>query len=376
MHSIGTASESLAPNVPRPVAPKHHKQSKSTAGRSETLRPRRSWTKLAVGFSTVAALSSSAFYAPFAAFATDEDLVKAEQAYKQRDLKTAMKLADAVLRRDGGCARAYSLKAACDMRDKHWSRALINADRAISIDPKLAEPYVIKARSGYLSGEAPTESVQHDLELAVKLNPKVEEGFYCLGIVHMYKPDKNLPLAVTLFSRALELDPSNQDIFKYRASCYAMMGKSELALKDYSSLIALAPREPDGYISRAGIYESKKLFDKALADYALAARFAPNDYNTRMLRAALLSKLGRYEEAASNYSEAMRLNAGEPELCLKRADLYIKLRKHEKALQDINEAIFLAPDSSKGYRARAQLYALLGKSNLAKRDRNRAQSLK
>ncbi|MBM3301877.1 MAG: tetratricopeptide repeat protein [Deltaproteobacteria bacterium] len=76
--------------------------------------------------------------------------------------------------------------------------------------------------------------------------------------------------AVSLFTKAVELDPVNPEVYLQRAACFQMADRIDEAIADYEKTLAL---KPDYYLALeylAKLYEIKGEYEKAVNLYARA----------------------------------------------------------------------------------------------------------
>src|SRR5262245_45452846 len=83
--------------------------------------------------------------------------------------------------------------------------------------------------------------------------------------------------AVTDYSEAIKLDPTNALAHFNRGNAHDQLGKFDLAIADYSQAIKLDPKEPDYFNNRGQAYDHKGQHERAIADYTEAARLDPDN---------------------------------------------------------------------------------------------------
>jgi len=107
-------------------------------------------------------------------------------------------------------ASAYRIKSTILSRnEKQWEeKALASVDRALTLDPNLADAYVARGNLLWtLSNHYPTEKAVQDYRTALRLNPNLSEAHQYLGNVynHIGLLDRGLAEA----QKAAALDPLN-----------------------------------------------------------------------------------------------------------------------------------------------------------------------
>ena len=189
--------------------------------------------------------------------------------------------------------------------------------------------------------------------------------------------DKN-NAALTLFERALKIDPNDADALAGAARCYMneyfnwpkpeidydakVIGKADQAL-------ALAPDSMWAYGAKSNYLALSRRFDEALrtadAGLAINPNFAPL-YGPRS--AAKLS-LGQFEQAKSDLEQALRLSPRDPLIGVWHmylGDVELGLGHIEAAIGEFRNAIDSGFRTFQAYSNLAAAYALDGKMDEAK----------
>lgn len=111
--------------------------------------------------------------------------------------------------------------------------------------------------------------------------------------------------AISLLSKVINKNPSNETALMLRASALKDNGLFEQALEDYTSLIALNPQAI--YFNRRGlIYEEFANWNKAKEDYSSSLKLNPSwavSYNNR---GYVSMKMGHYEDAKKDFELALK----------------------------------------------------------------------
>lgn len=252
------------------------------------------------------------------------------------------------------------------------------SSRAIELNPHLAEAYLLRGKSRYLiSNDKQQESI-NDLETALRLNPRLTDGYEYLGMI--YDANKKYRQAIELFSEGLKHYPHSSNLLEGRASVYCTIKENEKALNDFSALIKCMPDRAANYIKRAAQLERMGRFKEALNDYssAISVNKTPDlvTCDSYKKRARLLSKLRRHKEAIADLSKVIAVDDSDDDAVRQRGDEYKLQNQLEKAIADYTSAINLSPQYARSsYESRAAAYEALGKSDLADKDRQSALKL-
>jgi len=156
--------------------------------------------------------------------------------------------------------------------------------------------------------------------------------------------------AVTEFSEAIGLNPTNALAFEYRGSCYFMQSELDKAISDYDQALRLNSRDTGAIWGLAAVYRAKGQADGSKDDIDRSIHYW-NEYMQRNLtndlayksRAADYNITGRYDEAIKDWSEGLRLNPKDSTAVAMRGVAYFKTSQFDKAEHDYTEAVRLGP---------------------------------
>jgi len=88
--------------------------------------------------------------------------------------------------------------------------------------------------------------------------------YYDLGI--KYLEGKEYDLAISEFSKALEIYPASAETYNSRGITYAKKGQYDLAISDFTKALNIEPNGAQPYYNRGITYAIKGQFDMALLD--------------------------------------------------------------------------------------------------------------
>lgn len=114
------------------------------------------------------------------------------------------------------------------------------ATQAIRLDPRRAEPYVIRAEA--LRKLKKPDRALADLTLAIRLDPDRPAPYVIRAEIYTKRcmPDQ----AITDATQAIFLDPNNAAAFSIRASCRQSIGDEEGAASDQEEMFRIDPTRP------------------------------------------------------------------------------------------------------------------------------------
>merc|ERR1712166_1069347 len=115
---------------------------------------------------------------------------------------------------------------------------------------------------------------------------------------------RQLPTAVTLYSKALEHDPKAHAIYGNRSMSQLAMGKFEAALEDADAAIAISEEWAKGHFRRAKALTALDRHAAELGAIRRAVELAPDDKSLKKEEAACATKAAEAKEAAKKAKEA------------------------------------------------------------------------
>jgi tetratricopeptide (TPR) repeat protein len=83
--------------------------------------------------------------------------------------------------------------------------------------------------------------------------------------------------AIVNYTKAIRLDSSFSEAFRYRATAYCYLKSYNEALADFDCAIKLDPEDAASYNGRGAIYEELGIFKVAIKDYAKAVEILPHN---------------------------------------------------------------------------------------------------
>jgi len=214
---------------------------------------------------------------------------------------------------DPNYARAYAGIAICDARLENWYRADIPtakiiaiADKAISLDPSLAEAHA--ARGVALGNDGQHEEAVDAFSRALAVNPNDFDANLLFARYRVTQGD--LEQSVPLFQRAVEIQPDDW--------------QSPLLLD--SVLQALGRFKEGEHYARLGIKRAEE-----------AMRLHPENSRPAQLGAPTLARLGETERAKEWLERALFLDPDEPIATYNAACTYAQLGEVDRAFDALQK---------------------------------------
>jgi tetratricopeptide (TPR) repeat protein len=312
---------------------------------------------------------------------------------------------DRAITLDPTFALAYNNRGNVFAELGRYNKALADFDRAITLDPTYAQAY--NNRGNVFAELGRYNEALADFDRAITLDPTIAQAYSNRSTT--FSELGRSAEAVADLDRAITLDPTYAQAYFNRGNAFAELSRYEDALADYTRAIehdatyaqaynnrgttlgkldryseaitdfdraiSLDPIAVQGYVNRGFVYQASGRYDEALADYDHAITLDPTIVQAYTSRGKIFSKLGRYNEALADLDRAIQLGASDAQAYFDRGSTYDDLNRYDEALADFDRAIQLDLSDAKVYGNRAITYAKLGRYNEALADFDRVISL-
>jgi tetratricopeptide (TPR) repeat protein len=140
--------------------------------------------------------------------------------------------------------------------------------------------------------------------------------------------------AITDFTKAIRVNPTDAELYFYRAKAYENQQKHDLALADYTKAIELNPGVLSPYGSRGALYRKMRLYDQAIQDFTKAIELSPKMAPIYVDRGRTYFLKGSYDQAIADCGRAIELEPKLDSAYLVRADSYEKKGMKQEAMAD------------------------------------------
>jgi tetratricopeptide (TPR) repeat protein len=130
----------------------------------------------------------------------------------------------------------------------------------------------------------------------------------------------NYDLAITEYTRAIELEPNSRALYYSRGLAYHQKGDFESAIDDLTFVFTLPENvvitDAMVYYARGQVYEDSDKHELAFIDFTEFIKLQPNDVYGYTNRAVSLESLGQIDKAIQDMEQALKLS---DDLSLKQA---------------------------------------------------------
>lgn len=178
-------------------------------------------------------------------------------------------------------------------------------DRALALDPKLADAY---ASLGLLKHKIWDESrrgpelaeAEAAYRRAIELNPNNARAYMWFAAVRT--SEERFEEAIDLYHRSLEVDPLGRIPYVNLPGLYALMGRNDEAVDLYIKAARIHPEWPTPYLNLANHLQGLGRFDEAIA-WGLQGEELSTDPLARMTKIGSYVEFGEYEQIRSAVAE-------------------------------------------------------------------------
>ncbi|NMC83750.1 MAG: tetratricopeptide repeat protein [Anaerolineaceae bacterium] len=191
------------------------------------------------------------------------------------------------------------------------------------------------------------------------------QRFYFVGKDQVLHGD--FEKAIQSFSKAIEIDPENEEAYFLRGNAYNDSGRPELALKDYAVVLKRNPEDQLALYNRSLAYLSLQQFDQAIEDLSRLIQLAPEEPNGYNLRSVVNSQKGEYSLAVADATRVIELG-NEIQGLTNRSLAYERQGNLPAAIADETALLEKVPQKESVYCRRGLLYAEYGKKEKALAD--------
>lgn len=182
-------------------------------------------------------------------------------------------------------------------------QAILSFDRAIELNPRHAEAYLMRGKAYRSAGNL--EHAIADYTKGVSLRPS--DPGPLLERCSAYLEQRNYPAAIADASRALELEPKLALAYNLRGSAARGLGDLPRAVQDFDRAVGLQPN-PDNYFQRGATYQLLSDHRRAIADFDEVIRFLPDKSPAYFARALSRRAIGDIEGAEQDHQRGRILD--------------------------------------------------------------------
>jgi tetratricopeptide (TPR) repeat protein len=279
-------------------------------------------------------------------------LQQAQDAMTRGDFASAIAPLQQYVSHYPDSAYAHFQLGYADAQLNHSDDAKSEFNRAISIDPKMAEAHL---NLGLVLLDSDPAGAATAFSAAADLTPTESRPrfLYGLALEHAGKLDD----AVAQYQKAAALAPADYEIAFALARALVLLNRSADAETAFRRAVALKPDSAPAQLGLAQSLEAQQKYGDAADALAAYLKLQPDDRSAHTDRAYALMQTNQFDPAIAELDLA---DAGAPPDANRlkmRAGIYMQQSNWKGAAAALNQAIPLSP-------ADAELYAWFGRSLL------------
>lgn len=198
-----------------------------------------------------------------------------------------------------------------------------------------ADAELALARS-FLAKDLPDSALVH-ADQAVALDPKLAKAWKVRGDAKQRK--KDMAGALADYKQAEDLDPNDARLYVSRSALRITEGNLNGALKDCEKAVALAPEDADGWYNCACARYMGQDTEGALKDAQKALKLKPDHADALYLSGVSKGELFREEDGLGDVDAALKLKPAIPGALMSSAVLLYETGRYEDAIARFTQVI-------------------------------------
>uniref|UniRef100_C6E7H4 TPR repeat-containing protein n=1 Tax=Geobacter sp. (strain M21) TaxID=443144 RepID=C6E7H4_GEOSM len=179
---------------------------------------------------------------------------------------------------------------------------------------------------------------------------------------------KDYARATSELKRAISMDPTNTQAYKYLAGAYQAQGKTDEAIKTYKYSLALDPTQASVHTSLGNVYLQQKKYNLAEREFKDAGKLDPTDTLAPYTLGQLYVQTERYGEAEAQFKKVSRMAPTDPNPYYSLGAVYNKEGKYADAVKQLTQAVKLRPKMEAAHFELGVAYAALGDTTNAQKE--------
>jgi serine/threonine protein kinase/tetratricopeptide (TPR) repeat protein len=234
----------------------------------------------------------------------------------RRGIEYAIEMYENAIERDPDYGLAYAGLADCysylfkffDSDKTNFEKSMVMSQKAIELDPKLAEAHVARGRAYYFSRRY--KEAEREFEKAIRLNPRLYEAYE--SYARNNYSQGNLDKAAWLFEQALRMDPENFDAPILLAQTYRGLNQTDKAMET---------------------------LETGLSNVTKHLELNPDDARALYMKAIALGVAGNKEQAFGWLERALSIDSEDPMIVYGAACVCAVAGEVEKSIDYLEKAV-------------------------------------
>ncbi len=257
-------------------------------------------------------------------------------------LKEAKTHLDLLLQKQPNSPETHEAWANYDSALSNFTAAIQEMQKAIELDPKRSEFYVLLAL--FQTGANQPDQAEASFKKALEIDPKSMNAQLALG--GFYQSRNRLPEAEQQFKHAIEMDPKNPAPRTALVRLFMSEGKrsetESLALQTKKDI----PDNPEAYRMLGDFYFSTGDLDKAATEYASLYSDHPKDSQVKKNYIQILILKKRLDDAEKLNDEILKSDPHDAEAQVFKGEMQLDRNDTNGAIQSLQGALNDDPDNA------------------------------
>ncbi|MDX2216465.1 MAG: protein kinase family protein [Oculatellaceae cyanobacterium bins.114] len=186
------------------------------------------------------------------------------------------------------------------------------------------------------------QSALEDLDRAIQLDPNMAQAYYERGNIWFELGDRQR--AIADYTQTIRLTPNIPKAYVNRGTARAESGDEAGAVDDYTQAIQVDPTFPAAYLNRCLSRSNLGDHQEAIADCTQAINLQPNSVRAYQNRGLARRRLGDLTGAIEDFNIAIRLDPQDPDPHYNRGLARDELGDKQGAIADYTTAIQRDPE--------------------------------
>ena len=266
-------------------------------------------------------------------------LMVAMTLLRQKRIDDCIYQAGKVLQDNDQNAMAHNIIGSAYLAKGEFDRAMEHLDRAIGLDPSLADAHMKKGLFNLSQGDRAGAEIE--LAKAVDAAPEVLNTRFLLA--SLYLRQQNYSGAVKTLQEGLEGTAEDALLYNYLAAAYFAQKKTDEAVQALEKAKAAKPDYFTPYFNLANYYMSTGKRQKAIDEYRAVLKRDPKQVKAHISQAALQEIMGDAAAAGASYQAARDTDS--PEGILAQVGYLMRNREESKVAALIEAAYASHPEN-------------------------------
>ncbi|MDM8542407.1 tetratricopeptide repeat protein [Desulfococcaceae bacterium HSG9] len=155
--------------------------------------------------------------------------------------------------------------------------------------------------------------------------------------------------AIVYHRKASDMNPESVADLNNLANDYLGVNKPKIALSLFNKALAMEPNNEMTHYNLGLALSEQGRSEEALPHHYMVLRLKPDNINALINLGVDLAKLGKTDEAIAQYLKALKLNSGNVQAYVNLGNAMIVKKLPDKAIQFYHQALRLNPDNAKAY---------------------------